>query len=201
MPWSSPHYEKIMVVQTDYLRLYALAYSLLRRKEYLEAARSAHGYLTNHLMSPEGVYYTSQDADLSAQVDGRTYYAKKNAERRELASHAMRYLASPAIAEQRRLLAGILLVDQELANDPVHVTVVGGKDDAAARELFAAANRFPVSYKRIEWWDRREGRLPNPDVRYPQLARAAAFACATRRAHYRSSNRRELRMPSTGLKA
>ncbi len=35
-----------------------------------------------------------------------------NGEYRELTTHAMRYLASPAIAEQRRLLAGILLTDQ-----------------------------------------------------------------------------------------
>jgi hypothetical protein len=35
-----------------------------------------------------------------------------------------------------------------------------------------------VVYKRVEWWDRSEGPLPNPDVAYPELGRAAAFVCA-----------------------
>jgi uncharacterized protein len=36
---------------------------------------------------------------------------------------------------------------------------------------------YPAAYKRVEWWDVREGRLPNPDVEYPELSKAAAFAC------------------------
>ena len=24
-------------------------------------------------------------------------------------------------------------------------------------------------YRRIDWWDKREGAMPNPDVRYPEL--------------------------------
>jgi hypothetical protein len=29
----------------------------------------------------------------------------------------------------------------------------------------------------VEWWDRKEGPLPHPDVEYPELDRAAAFVC------------------------
>jgi uncharacterized protein len=29
----------------------------------------------------------------------------------------------------------------------------------------------------VEWWDTREGRLPNADVQYPELKTAAAFIC------------------------
>jgi uncharacterized protein len=43
--------------------------------------------------------------------------------------------------------------------------------------LFQAALRYPYGYKRLEWWDAREGPLPNPDVQYPELKRAAAFVC------------------------
>jgi len=32
-------------------------------------------------------------------------------------------------------------------------------------------------YKRVEWWDRSEGELPNPDVGDPPTKRAAAFVC------------------------
>jgi uncharacterized protein len=62
----------------------------------------------------------------------------------------------------------------------LHLTIVGQKDDPVAQNLFQAALRYPSSYKRVEWWDAREARLPNPDVQYPQLSRAAAFVCTGR---------------------
>lgn len=80
---------------------------------------------------------------------------------------ALRYPTNP----------GILQAGFELANDPVHITVVGRKSDAQAARLFAAALRYPSVYRRIEWWDKREGAMPNPDVQYPELPRSAAFAC------------------------
>jgi len=89
----------------------------------------------------------------------------------------MRYIASAQIAAAGRLRSGILLSGDELANDPTHVTIVGHKDDAGAQGLHAAALHYPVIYRRIDWWDKREGAMPNPDVRYPELARAAAFIC------------------------
>jgi uncharacterized protein len=32
-------------------------------------------------------------------------------------------------------------------------------------------------YKRLEWLDPADGPLPNADVEYPELERAAAFVC------------------------
>jgi hypothetical protein len=43
--------------------------------------------------------------------------------------------------------------------------------------LFATARRSPRAFKRIEWWDRREGPLRNEDTPLPELPRAAAFLC------------------------
>jgi hypothetical protein len=43
-----------------------------------------------------------------------------------------------------------------------------------------AALQYPSSYKRLEWWDTREGKLPNPDVQYPSVQRAAAYVCTER---------------------
>jgi uncharacterized protein YyaL (SSP411 family) len=96
---------------------------------------------------------------------------------RKIAQHAMRYLASPQLADGRRLRTGILLADAELGGAPTHVTIVGHKDDASAQALHSAALRYPSVYRRVDWWDKREGAMPNPDVRYPELARAAAFIC------------------------
>jgi len=334
LDWSSPHYEKIALVQMAALKSYALAYSATDEARYLEGARAIHRFLAGFLAAPGGGFYASHDADVSRSVTGKDYfrlgdadrralglprrdenrYARENgwyatglaalydvsgdaaaladaraaaewalaarrtpdggfghgaaaetdayladnvamaeaflalyrstAERRwlalaleaaaymerhyraadggfmaqeppaaargvlrrpvlqfdenvaavrlfnlldrytgearwrGLAEHGMRWLAAHADFEV--FLPGLLLADDEMRRAPVHLTVVGGKDDPEAARLYAAARRHPDRYLRIEWWDRREGPLPNPDVRYPELERAAAFACADR---------------------
>ena len=100
---------------------------------------------------------------------------------RTSAEHAMAYLASGTVALSRLTDPGILLADEELARPPLHITVVGGKVDAAAQKLFEGVLSLPGWYQRVEWWDHAEGSLPNPDVRYPQLHRAAAFVCTDNR--------------------
>jgi uncharacterized protein YyaL (SSP411 family) len=117
------------------------------------------------------------------------YYA--NHIYREQASHAMRYLAS-ASAEMMRPLPGVLLADEELAVEPTHMTIVGGKDDLRAQSLHALARALPARYKRLEWLDLREGKLPNPDVEYPDLGEPAAFACSNRICSFPSFNAEEL---------
>jgi uncharacterized protein YyaL (SSP411 family) len=70
------------------------------------------------------------------------------------------------------------LAEAELRDEPVHVTIVGAKDDPRSAALHAAALRYPLAFKRVEWWDRSEGALPNPDVDYPDFPDGpAAFAC------------------------
>jgi uncharacterized protein YyaL (SSP411 family) len=95
---------------------------------------------------------------------------------RKGAEQGMRYLI--ALAEQDFVLPGVLLADRELAREPAHVTIVGGKDDPEAQALYAVARTYPTRYLRIEWLDRREGPLPANDVEYPDMPQAAAFACA-----------------------
>jgi uncharacterized protein len=331
--WKSPHFEKIMSFQTQYVRLYAAGYRVLGDAAFLKAAQSIDRYVEQFLTSTEGVVYVSQDADVDAKLTGHVFYALNDAKRRRMpnphidthvyarengweiaalaalydatgeerylararraaawvgshralgaggfshdgradtpatlgdtlamgqgylalyastgerpylaqarqalnfiaghftvpaggyatvaagsgargvfreavrdvdenvgaarfanalyrydgdaharqhAQHAMRYLAAAQIADGQHLRSGILLADDELAKDPTHVTIVGHRDDTSAQSLHAAALRYPVLYRRIDWWDKREGAMPNPDVRYPELARAAAFIC------------------------
>ncbi len=333
--WKSPHFEKIMSIQADNLRLYSQAYALFNEPRYLQAARDIERYLANFLTNPDGAFYTSQDADVSMEIDGHKFYPFADAKRRKLgmpridkhvysrengwairgltalydvtgdpkvlarakesadwivanrglngggfshgdkdragpflgdtlamseaflalhsstgerdwlnkaedaarfiaanfqhdsgfkttrarpagagvfqeplrhidenlnlarfanllsrytgkstyrdiAEHALKYLGSPAIAGSNRFLAGLLLADREFVEDPAHITVVGAKDDEQARALHARALQYPVLYRRVEWWDRREGPLPNPDVEYPRMERAAAFICVNK---------------------
>jgi uncharacterized protein YyaL (SSP411 family) len=328
--WDHAHFEKIMSMQAEPLRLYALAYGQFRDERYLQATRDIHRYVTTFLRSPEGAFYTSQDADLVKGQHSEKYFALNDAARRKLGTpavdkhryarengwminalatayamtgeraflddaqraarwiianrslpgggfrhderdaagpyledtlamsdaflalysatgerewlaraasgaefieqhfrgakagyltsaprsgsrlqpksnieenipmarfanllhrytgdaryramsdYALRLLVTEQVAGSLFTAPGILLAAFESANDPLHITVVGAKDDAAARALFDSATRYAAVYRRIEWWDRRDGNMPNPDVRYPQLPRAAAFIC------------------------
>jgi uncharacterized protein len=326
--WQHPHFEKIIQMQAENLRIYALAYALWHDPTYLQAANRIREYLKSFLTSPEGAFYTSQDADL---IDGKhagDYFQLSDSERRklgipridthiyarengwaiqaltvlysvsgdrqclddairaahwvcehrglsrggfrhdeadsagpylgdtlsmggaflelyaatadrvwlqraasavefisenfgsdvgyltsphlgalksqpqldenigivrianllwhytgteedkEVAERAMRFVATPEATDHRGyLVAGVLLADREITSSPLHVTVVGRKDDPRAEELFSTVIRQPTTYKRIEWLDEREGPLPNPDVGYPTLSRSAAFFC------------------------
>jgi hypothetical protein len=94
------------------------------------------------------------------------------------AGKVMRYLASAQVTGQRRFLAGIVLADEEFAIEPTHITIVGHRDDPRSQALHDAARAYPALYKRLDWWDMREGPLPNPDVQYPEMDAPAAFACS-----------------------
>lgn len=330
--WMSPHYEKLMAFQADDLRLYSEAYSRWNDPRYLAAAQSLYHYISQFLAAPDGGFYVSQDADVSAQISGHEFYPMDDAGRRALgmpqidtheyaretgwairalckyydvtgdagalnhaeraarwaianrsspngayrhdaadrggpflddalamsqafvalyrstgdqewlnratavlaavnrqlrdsrggyraapssgklgvfreavrqpeqnaalvrlasllhhytgdsryqrmAAHAMRYLVGYAKAAPEQFRADILLADRELAAAPIHITIVGGKSDPGARDLHSAALRYPSDYLQVDWWDRAEGPLPNPEIQYPTLDRAAAFAC------------------------
>ena len=331
--WNHPHFEKIMQMQAENLRAYSLGYTQFGDPAYLHAAKEIQRYLKTFLTSPQGAFYTSQDADLIEGHHSGEYFALDDAARRkqgvpridkhmyarengwainglaafyaatgdaaalgdaikaaqwvlanralpgggfrhgekdvagpylgdsiamarafvslygatgdrawlmhaqsamkfigenfrdakgagfltskeptdhaytphpqrdenvmvartavllfhytgdgqyeEVAKQAMRLLAAEPIV-YRLPASSALLADLELGRAPLHVTIVGRKDDAAAQSLFQAALRYPASYKRLEWWDTREGKLPNPDVQYPELNRAAAFVCTNK---------------------
>lgn len=333
--WKEPHFEKIMAMQAENMRIYALAYTLWGDPNYLKASLDVYRYLKEFLTSPEGAFYTSQDADLIKGQHSEEYfklddaarrakgipsvdkhiYARENGwvinslvtvysatgedkylqdaikvakwvmanrslpgggfkhdekdpagpylgdtlamgnaflklymatgnrewlirseeatkfiqenflskdasnlgfasskiipggfppkpqrdenilmvrftnllhhytgkeEHKKLADIGMRYLAIKEIATKRPA-GGILLVNLEMELDPAHVTIVGAKSDPAALALYKAALNYPSGYKRVEWFDSSEGKLPNPDVEYPALDKAAAFACANQR--------------------
>jgi uncharacterized protein YyaL (SSP411 family) len=106
------------------------------------------------------------------------YTGKK--EYQALSERAFRYLTAPELAT-RLPAATVLLADYELSHAPAHLVVVGPKSDAQAQAMFKAAAAYPQSYKRVEWYDRMEGALPNMDVEYPEVTAAVAFVCANGR--------------------
>src|SRR4051794_40721106 len=97
-----------------------------------------------------------------------------------MAKNTMRYLSAELVAKDWPV-GGVLLADYELRNEPLHVTVVGAKKDAAAQSLFQAAAKIATPFKQLEWFDRAEGPLPGAKVEYPELKKPAAFLCSANR--------------------
>jgi uncharacterized protein len=80
--WSEPHFEKIMSMQAGNLRVASLAYALWHEPRDLEMAQAIHRYLVTFLRSPEGAFYTSQNADLVDGEHAGEYFALSDAKRR-----------------------------------------------------------------------------------------------------------------------
>jgi len=112
--------------------------------------------------------------NLLAQTTGDKAYHKS-------AQHTLKFLTDKQVALSRITEAGILIIDNELNKAPLHIIIIGLKEDKMAQELYCGALKQAGWYKRIEWWDTREGKLPNPDVQYPILGRVAAFECTDSR--------------------
>ena len=163
-------------------------------REWLEAAVATLNFIDTKLRHPRAGYITSsassntrgvsrepvrdvaQNAALVRTSSMLHHYTA--AERHlQMARHAMTYLSGFAAAASDQFRPDILLADHELSVAPIHITVVGGKDDPAAQSLHAAALQYPTDYLQVDWWDRREGKLPDPSITYPDLKRPAAFAC------------------------
>jgi uncharacterized protein len=97
---------------------------------------------------------------------------------REIAEAGMGYLASPPILDAYGFLPDVLQAEAEMLQEPVHLTVIGAKDDPRAAALVRAGLAYPLQHKRVEWWDKREGALPHHDMNYPDYPGGpAAFAC------------------------
>jgi uncharacterized protein len=82
--WQHKHFEKIMQMQGENLRIYSLASMMYKNDSYLKAAKSIANYLEKFLTSPDGAFYTSQDADLVPGQHSEDYFNLDDAARRKL---------------------------------------------------------------------------------------------------------------------
>lgn len=173
-------------------RAFLALYRATAERTWLTRAGAALDFIEAHFKSQQGyasaqssgpiaaTAQTAENISLARFANLCARYTGKDAHR-AIAKHALAYLAQPRIALESITEPGVLLADAEAASDPLHLSVVGAKSDSVARALFGALQRLPGAYKRIEWWDKTEGALPNPDVAYPPVRRAAAFVCTESR--------------------
>lgn len=165
-------------------------YECTADRAWLERARAASEFLARTFALESG-YATSARSELrafapvlqrdeNAQVarfEDALHHRTGDEKHRERALNALRWIATEEVALDG--MPGVVLqAADELASDPLHVTVVGSKRDPAARGLFMAALALPGIARQTDWLDPAEGPLPNADTEFPTLERAAAFACA-----------------------
>jgi uncharacterized protein YyaL (SSP411 family) len=182
-------------------RAFLALYEVTAERTWLSRAESCAQFIEAHFKAGSGIgsgYVSAANPDSPARskiaaaeplLDENVMVArfcnrlhhfcgKQKFDYQAMAEWAMTYLARPEVAGKRKVMVGgILLADRELQRAPLHITVVGAKTDGAAAKLFNSAIRLPQPYKRVEWFDSKEGPLPNADVELPELSRAAAFSC------------------------
>ncbi len=157
---------------------FIVLYRSTGNRDWLKSAVTTLEFIDSKLRDPRAGYVGDVAQNAAVVRAANTIYRYTASNRHlQIARHAMTSLAGMAATANQPFLADILLADHELSAAPIHITVVGHKDDPAARSLHAAALQYPTDYLQVDWWDKREGRLPDPTITYPELKRAAAFAC------------------------
>src|SRR5581483_7166655 len=71
-------------MQAENMRIYAEAAGALHERKYLVAAERIHDYLRAFLTSPDGAFYTSQDADVIPGEHAAEYFNLDSASRHKL---------------------------------------------------------------------------------------------------------------------
>ena len=163
--WKHPHFEKLLYFNAGAIENYADAAQLTGEKRYADAARSIKGYVDRFLSGPEGGFYATQDADLNAHEQGKTF----------LTGHE--YYAKD---EAGRLAAGLPRVDTHeyarengLAIAAYCAFARAMKDPSATDRATRAADRILATHAR------KAGLLAHdaePDAHLAHLADNAAFA-------------------------
>jgi uncharacterized protein YyaL (SSP411 family) len=179
-------------------RAFLALYAITADQAWLDRAEQTAGFIdahfTYHTHGTAIGYATAANEPASSKFspepdfDENVYLARfanllfhytGNTRDRRIAETALHFAAAPEIANNRLSSVGaLLLAEEELASDPLHIAVVGRKSDATAQKLFAAALAYPVLYQQVEWIDRSEKiSIPDADI-YPELPQSAAYVCA-----------------------
>jgi uncharacterized protein YyaL (SSP411 family) len=140
------------------------------------SARNGVGYLTSKAPTDRfSRAFAERDENVAlARFANLLYQYTGDAKPQAVAAQTMRYLVTPAIAI-RPLSGGELLAVYETTHAPLHVSVVGAKDNEAARRLFGVALHGLRGYERLEWM--AAGNEARGDMKYPALEQPAAFVC------------------------
>ena len=175
-------------------RAFLALHAATGERAWLDRAQAAAGFIAVNFRLPGGAGVATsgtrpeerppprpqfdENIELARFANLLFHYTGNDADR-EIAGVAMRYLATSEITAPRRAyVAGVLLAATEFGSEPLHVTVVGPRGDAAARALVRAALGLPFGYRQLEQWDPASGQAATGGIEYPVLPKPAAFLCA-----------------------
>jgi uncharacterized protein len=194
--WLAPHFEKMLYDNALLSTVYLEAYQVTRNPEYARVARETMDYILERMTSPEGPFYSTEDAD-SEGVEGK-FYVWSLAEIVEILGpeRAKEFAYAYEVTEHGNWEhANILNLPKTLAQAGKML----GRDEASLRADLAAdrAKLLEVRERRIPpgkdtkvltSWNGlmlaplAEGSLILDDPRYAEAARrAAAFLLDTMR--------------------
>jgi uncharacterized protein len=139
--WDHPHFEKLMTFQAPALENYAEAYRLTGDPKHLARARAMLGYIDRFMRSPGGGFYATQDADLSARVDGHAYYALPEKER---LAHGVPRIDTNEYGKENGLAIGAYVAMARAADDPA---VLASAARAASHMLTTRGARGGIAHR------------------------------------------------------
>lgn len=89
--WFAPHFEKMLYDQALISMAYTEAYQATGKEEYAKAAREVLDYVCRDMASPDGGFYSAEDAD-SEGVEGKFYTWSAEDLKKELGDEDFRLL-------------------------------------------------------------------------------------------------------------
>ena len=142
-------------------------------RQWLDRALSASRFIAAHFAAPGGAGFLTaatatgglpsrpqRDENLAlARFANLLGEVAADPGAKSQAHQALAWLAIPAVAA-RRPGAGLLVLDRELSGPPLHIQVLGGRDDPRAVALFRAGLAHPGAYRLVEWMPPAPGAAP-----------------------------------------